>query len=225
MLLAWSKWVAVVGGPQKSSLSMHYAGLCESDTGGDFLHVSLTDARTAGTTTGWQGAGYTDGRKAKNRMDFDMDGSWGTGNAASNLAHELGHAFGLFHEHQRSIAWQSPENRPYRLLKFTCENLKDYADQKNAGGDMKTLCTSMTDAKSAGFSAGEFLPYPGFTAYSQSPNFDWKSIMLYSSYAGAKTVNGQKQPTMVDYNDVLIQPNLEPSSADADAVRQIYPPA
>ena len=156
-------------------------------------------------------------------MVFDMDGSWGTKDAATNLAHELGHAFGLIHEHQKWSAHHpdTVNGRNYALVKFNCKNLKDY--QPRVTPDEQ--CTIQGKASAAGFSAQDFLPYDSFSTNGQSTDFDWSSIMLYSSFAGAKNPNSKKieDATLLDYNNVIIKPNMEPSKADAGAIKLLYP--
>lgn len=218
---AWVLWVNAFGGSAKSSLMITLAGDCKYDTDGHFLHVTLTNDKYASTSLGYQAA------KNANTMRFDMSGDWGLNNAASNLAHEFGHAFGLIHEHQKASAWipdrLSNPPRPDPLVKLNCQNLADYQTFKNAGRDMNSLCSSQTAANAVGFSARDILPWPAISTTAQSPDFDWSSIMLYSSDAGAKTVNGAKQPTLVKYDGSRIDGNLKPSAEDGQAIQQLYP--
>ncbi|KAF2430848.1 hypothetical protein EJ08DRAFT_714215 [Tothia fuscella] len=226
MLKAEAKWFNAItpkGETPKSSIHVSYGATCEYDTTGDYLHVTLTDKRRAQCSIGYQ-AGSTR-EKPKQTMEFDMDPRWGTGDAVANLAHELGHAFGLYHEHQRWGAWH-PDfigGRPYPLLKFHCENLAHFDSKKDKVTDAK--CKNRNDAIEAErFSALDFLPLEAGTSNKQSTKFDWDSTMMYSSYAGAKVVNGRRYPTLVDYNDVELKPNLNPSPLDAEAIIALYPP-
>jgi hypothetical protein len=59
------------------------------------------------------------------------------------------------------------------------------------------------------------------TTTAQSEDFDWNSIMLYSSDSAAKVVNGQKLPPLLNFDGSRINPNLRPSEEDTKAVRQL----
>jgi len=133
-------------------------------------------------------------------------------NAVSNIAHELGHAWGLTHEHQNPHFWTpdiaggraSMVNGPFDTNVFVCTNLKDYdtmqaklsaPDGGGLGGSlaMLTLCQSRAAASHAGFSAAEYLPYLENRVKLEitKPNagdddVDWASIMLYPTGAGGK---------------------------------------
>lgn len=103
-----------------------------------------------------------------------------------NFAHELGHAWGLYHEHQNPNFWSSgtiseakggtvfgPENHN----NWKCENLKDYEEKVNNGGGEpvhnpgydsgfgprlgpQDLCRDYTYAADNKFTAADYLPMP-----------------------------------------------------------------
>ncbi|KAK4041139.1 hypothetical protein C8A01DRAFT_45674 [Parachaetomium inaequale] len=104
-----------------------------------------------------------------------------------NFAHELGHAWGLYHEHQNPAFWSrgtvsnalggsvfGPENDG----NWRCQNLKDYQDRVNGGGlvvqnpnnpnnngfgprvGVETLCKDYDFARKGQFSARDYLPMP-----------------------------------------------------------------
>ncbi|KAL2862705.1 uncharacterized protein BJX67DRAFT_365827 [Aspergillus lucknowensis] len=129
-----------------------------------------------------------------------------------NIAHELGHAWGLYHEHQNPYFWSSayladggggsvfgPGNN-----NWNCENLADYdkfADGKeiSPGGGLPhqhytrdQMCRSYRVASAANFSAAEYLPMAPYQAHTpmsiaaDARMVDWDSIMIYPSGAGAK---------------------------------------
>lgn len=104
----------------------------------------------------------------------------------SNFAHELGHAWGLYHEHQNPAFWSrgtvsnalggtvfGPENGG----NWRCSNLKDYQSRVAGGGlvvqnpstypnqfgpriGIDTLCKDYDFARKAQFSARDYLPMP-----------------------------------------------------------------
>lgn len=213
MSQAWAKWNSAIGGPRRSKLTVSYEGLCTESKNDGYLHVFLTTEKRAATTLGYKKAGYDDKGMPNQLMYFDKSSDWGTGNSASNLAHELGHAFDLLHEHQKYSAWHSDliGGRPNPLLKFNCENLADYDQFEKDGKPMDQLCKSMFMSQSWGFSASEFLSYPQSRTHGQSASFDFDSIMIYGSTAGAKTVDGKKQPTLTKWDGTLIASVKEPS--------------
>ncbi|KAL8677944.1 MAG: hypothetical protein Q9186_005667 [Xanthomendoza sp. 1 TL-2023] len=225
---AWGKWNNAFGGPQRAKLSINYAGLCkEVDRQGHFLHVFLTDEKRAATIVGYTKPGHDKDGQPNQLMRFDKSSDWGTGSSASNLAHELGHAFGLWHEHQKWSAWNpdrlSDPPRENPLVKLNCENLADYDQFKKDGQPVDGLCRSVYMSQAYGFSAQDFLNFTQITTNHQSEDFDWDSIMIYGSTAGAKTVNGKKQFTLVKWDGSEIASVKEPSGRDGEAIRRLYP--
>ena len=88
---------------------------------------------------------------------------------------------------------------------------------------MDELCKSVFMSQAWGFSASEFLSFPETTSHRQSNSFDFDSIMIYGFTAGAKTVDGKKQPTLTKWDGTLIASMKEPSGRDAEAIRILYP--
>ncbi|KAF2726945.1 hypothetical protein EJ04DRAFT_582369 [Polyplosphaeria fusca] len=220
----WNMWVDAFGGSSRASLTTSYQGLCKDDSKYEHLHVTLTDKKRAATTAGWRKP-VSNPSEPQMVMSFDLASDWGTGSVAANLAHEMGHSFGLLHEHQKWMAWHSDLSgdppRPDPLVKLNCENLYDYDKFKDEGADMKGLCSGLLFfAAGRGFSAADMLPWGEVTTHEQSADFDWKSIMLYGSSAGAKEV-GKK--TLVKFDGGDIAWNLNPSGRDGEAIRILYP--
>lgn len=159
-------------------------------------------------------------------------------NKMSNVAHEIGHAWGLTHEHQNPYLW-SKENingrgdkdkAPFAKDAFVCENLADYGtiqqNLRDKGLDpelmMLSLCTNRRQAQGEGFSAMEWLPIMETNIKFEltkpdvgMDDVDWRSIMLYPSGAGGSgnaAPPGQGQdPGINDHrNPVLIRRGSTP---------------
>lgn len=128
---------------------------------------------------------------------------------ASNAAHELGHAWGLWHEHQVPKWWgQSTTDEhwgPYltgtELMTgdYHCENLKDYEEALDRMAEDKglksreeldqsqinELCRLQDTAGKYNFNAFDWVPsWKG--GMDPDDTFDKKSLMLYPSGAGGK---------------------------------------
>jgi len=148
----------------------------------------------------------------------------------ANFAHELGHAWGLYHEHQNPKFWSGVDGAdagtvwgPNNPGGWNCVNLKDYASvvtglvvQTGNGGNRNLnrdrLCSNQGVAAAARFSASDYLPMPGMgTAHSDghgANEVDWQSIMIYPSGAGGiETKPGQPVTPEDDHRaPILLQP-------------------
>ncbi|KAH8896310.1 hypothetical protein GQ53DRAFT_743557 [Thozetella sp. PMI_491] len=168
----------------------------------------------------------------------------------ANYAHEIGHAWGLYHEHQNMNYWGSPYNtgNPGSSIfgdHFDCTVLKDYPDalsrvQKEKPADVDLLCKLRGVAAHYKFSAQDWLPVLGATRQHDGAggsgksvpdytNVDWNSIMLYPSGAGA-TGNAvppggdsdQRANVLLRNDGARMGINLVPSALDIAGIRQLY---
>lgn len=187
------------------------------------------------------------GRSTVASMMLSDSDQTGMLNVLSNVAHEIGHAWGLYHEHQNPNFWDAPyvPNRSGNLFganNFYCENLKDYdtamekiqeAIKKHPENELnilrhrKQICTNRIIAGLYGFSSTEYLPLMdaakaeyGTTDPSQ---IDWDSIMLYPSGAGGTDLgNGERKNILTRPNGDEIGLNLVPSPRDVAGLTQLY---
>lgn len=136
------------------------------------------------------------------KMVLTTSTSMGMLNQEANVAHELGHAWGLYHEHQNPAFWSrgaisngqggtvfGPENGG----NWRCENLLDYQDRVAGGGlvvqkpgqyqsdiiGVDMLCKDLSFAQRGRFSAADYLPQPRDSGIATpTGQIDWLSIML-----------------------------------------------
>ncbi|KAL8294393.1 hypothetical protein RB601_001775 [Gaeumannomyces tritici] len=145
-------------------------------------------------------------------MQLSMRDDIGQLNTVANIAHEVGHAWGLLHEHQNPFFWRFPygsvssadmEGKVFGDY-WDCSALKDYflvrgkiINKHGAGSAaaeqiMLDVCQNHGAASHWGFSAADWLPikanyrHPNTIPYmgASYEHVDWDSIMLYPSGAG-----------------------------------------
>jgi hypothetical protein len=129
--------------------------------------------------------------------------------AVINAAHELGHAWGLWHEHQARKWWGQSDidegwggyldGNIFMTEDYHCDRLKDYEEalERMAKGkglkskeelsesQVKELCRNQDTAKDYDFTGLEWMPLRQ-NGMDPDPEFDPDSLMLYPSGAGAK---------------------------------------
>lgn len=128
-------------------------------------------------------------------MELD-DGEWGGYDTkVGSFAHEIGHAWGLFHEHQNPNFWrpedgfdQGNQGKVFGNDNFHCENIIGYetklaAAQAQFGQENgKRICKNGVWARLMEFEAQAFLPMSTDEVYSlgghEFGDVDWSSIMV-----------------------------------------------
>ncbi|KFY36961.1 hypothetical protein V494_04918 [Pseudogymnoascus sp. VKM F-4513 (FW-928)] len=157
-----------------------------------------------------------------------------------NYAHELGHALGLFHEHQNPAFWRdvndADRGTDFGPNNFNCQNLNDY-DEAQRKFQIKyplsemadTLCISRTRSNEFDFSASDFLPLQSEMGKAhEDGGVDWDSIMIYNSGVGGRidpSIPGddKRLPVLLKNDGSRIQINNAPSTQDIAGVSELYP--
>ncbi|KAI7782832.1 uncharacterized protein LA080_012873 [Diaporthe eres] len=154
----------------------------------------------------------------------------------ATIAHELGHVWGLYHEHQNKLFWELPYSSSQGQVfgtNFHCARFHDYAAARdrirekypNDPAELERvtglICRIMSFAQDYHFSAASYLP-EGSSAAMQWPNeiprtgatnnyVDWSSVMIY---AGGDMLL-KNDGSSFDEND-------KPSQGDIVGIRKIY---
>lgn len=185
-------------------------------TGSDRLDSLLIrwtgDNGGMGTFVGFLGAehGLRQSENPQERPEMRLTTSVNMGmlDQVANFAHELGHAWGLYHEHQNPAFWNEFATvngkggtvfGPNNNGNWRCENLKDYAAKKDElfpaivvqdpnrppreRIPISVVCKSQALSEDHRFSAADYLPFVAGTGVSHSnggneKDVDWDSIMI-----------------------------------------------
>lgn len=156
----------------------------------------------------------TDPRMNRPLMALTSRQDIGMLNPIFNIAHELGHAWGLYHEHQNPNFWRGVKNAKSGKVfgmgntvtyegasidNWQCPNLKDYSKIPEEISLIRNevlrglvtvddVCKDQHLAKQVGFSGYDYLPFSEDIARGstghKAKDVDWDSIMLYNSKAG-----------------------------------------
>ncbi|KAL1895037.1 hypothetical protein Sste5346_005457 [Sporothrix stenoceras] len=167
----------------------------------------------------------------------------------ANYAHEIGHSWGLYHEHQNPHFWEENYNRNFPGFvfgaQFNCRALADYDRvmnwvRTNKPELVNDICTLRGAASSVNFSAAEWLPITTATRSHATrlgqgtyADVDWDSIMLYPSGAGGSgTASGPDTPgglvrdnranVLLRNDGIKLKINLVPSPLDIQGIRMLY---
>ncbi|ORY06756.1 hypothetical protein BCR34DRAFT_31351 [Clohesyomyces aquaticus] len=104
----------------------------------------------------------------------------------ADVAHEIGHATGMIHEHQRREL--SPK---HNLLRLNCTALIRYSEAvdqaKKDGKDEFTPWIAYAYARQIGFISSQFMKFPSNMQLNGGPPVGWHSLMMYGSDQSAKT--------------------------------------
>ncbi|KAL8999895.1 MAG: hypothetical protein Q9169_001301 [Polycauliona sp. 2 TL-2023] len=174
----------------------------------DALTIQVSNDKKAVTRVGYSG-GAT--------MVFGNNKAYGLKDKNANMAHELGHALGFHHEHQR-------DDRNDHVV-FNCKNLADWSEDKEKQG----FCTDLLLAKNSGWSSPEWM----IISSDQNPplcvkgdTYDEDSIMHYPGGAGgAKDDYGLHRKTVLGKRgnpNESFKKKKKPSSSDVDRANAMY---
>ncbi|KAL8761317.1 MAG: hypothetical protein Q9184_002559 [Pyrenodesmia sp. 2 TL-2023] len=198
------------------------------------LLITHNDAGRLATTNGMRALDPADPNYRGPTMQLSNREDVGMLDKAANYAHELGHAWGLLHEHQNPAWWGPPyATAGFGEFTFNCQNLRDYAEvaARLSPEDLAQACIDRNAAAAAKFSgAAEYLPVR-FGGLGESFGFggdpDMASIMLYPSGAGglgpAARNNDGRMPVLLRTDDSSIPRNLDPSTKDVEGILRLYP--
>ncbi|PYH81905.1 hypothetical protein BO82DRAFT_364784 [Aspergillus uvarum CBS 121591] len=219
---AWGMWLNA-GASAKFEMEEGETTYCTVANRDSYLLISYNDEHKLVTTPGSIAGLGQDGPS----MTLDPSDGFGTGKGMSNIAHEIGHAWGLLHEHQRPSLWTRDfgGTGQRNVFAFNCQNLKDYAAIAAKGNDMDRACHYMQSAVTANggpFSALDMLPDNRGRDSGTADVVDWDSIMIYGSTAGAATANGQLLNTLTKADGTTYGYNTWPSIGDVNTLNTLY---
>lgn len=215
---AWDMWVIRGTNPQLKMVE-GTSDYCKNANRESYLLITYNENGILTTTPGYV-AGLGDKGPL---MNLDPEDGIASGSRYSNVAHEIGHAWGLLHEHQRPSLWTKDYGGTAQTntFHFYCQNMKDYATLA-ASHDMTRPCRYLRAANEIRFSALNILPDNKGNDMGVPGVLDWDSIMIYGSTAGAAEPNGQPLNTLTKADGSTFGYNAYPSEADIDTLNNLY---
>ncbi|RAL02766.1 uncharacterized protein BO80DRAFT_472270 [Aspergillus ibericus CBS 121593] len=146
-----------------------------------------------------------------------------------SAAHELGHAFGLLHEHQNPSFWGP--NGADKVFRFYCMHLHDFVEitegmyEDDVWGQTG-VCRDIISAEEIGFSAGDWLPEVATDVFTPHPWWahdsmvDWDSIMLYQSFSDS--IDEDHIPVLTRWDTSTWESSWTPSTLDVAGLEAMY---
>ncbi|KAL8956767.1 MAG: hypothetical protein Q9193_005797, partial [Seirophora villosa] len=122
-----SRWYAAGLPENRFKLTQVSASECRNRRS-EVLLIQANNQGRLSTTPGLQPVDGTNPEYRGPTMQLSDSDSVGMLDVTANFAHELGHAWGLLHEHQDPTYWGLPYSTSgtQNLWNFNCQNLKDY---------------------------------------------------------------------------------------------------
>ncbi|KAJ4301373.1 hypothetical protein N0V90_003465 [Kalmusia sp. IMI 367209] len=177
-------------------------------------------------------------------VPYAMKIMFGEGNTDPIMVHEIGHALGMAHEHQRDDRHHHVEYRCHNVFAFDAKYAKLKRD--NPFATTKDLCDNIVNAVKYDFKGADFVQtWAGgdprwrdghglfWQVASRSDRYDSKSIMHYPSAADLKpgedcTASNTAPCTLVGNDDEgriekFLPWRVEPSRLDIEWVVKTYP--
>ena len=229
---AMQKWYAAGLPADRFKLTEVSAAECK-DNRAEVLLIKYNDEGRLSCTPGLPPLDDNDPDFKGPTMTLSDKENVGMLNKISNFAHELGHAWGLLHEHQNPAFWAYPYSTSgiQDKWQFNCQNLKDYAQKATelTPEELQRACTERNYAAEKKFSASEYLPQLGGgrgegVGFGSDP--DYESIMLYPSGAGAtgpaSPGNDGRTAILLNQDGSRVPINLNPSRRDVDGILKLY---
>lgn len=157
------------------------------------LVITITQVPSHSTTLGYKPASPRFPGPSMNLYNGELTAL----DRIAGFAHEVGHAWGLHHEHQLPKYWFSKDgfenanggdSAVFGIGTFHCQRLADYAeraahvrdDHKQPETTVQKLCTHYSTAELYSFSAVNWLPeISALMITDAEEGVDWASIMVY----------------------------------------------
>lgn len=189
----------------------------DSNNQRNYLMIQIPSSGGVSTTVGQQSRNYM---RLKSYATLQ---TYASQNPVQIVAHEIGHAWGLFHEHQRKNLWAEDHGgtAPSNYFTWNCQNLADYSYLLGRldPAKMGILCRKQSEAALYQFSASNFLPDK---ASIYGGDFDSASIMMYASDAGGISGANGKATVFTGPGGTTYGYNMAPSLEDARNLRAMY---